>query len=171
MKKTLLGFLVMGGIGLTQPGLAGDKNTQVTLYDKPDTHSTVVTQLTPNTPMVPFYKSDGWIKVGLPKDGQTGWVNLQQYSQARENFYHPNFQTLFVQVKGEDGNKPEHIVVYKNGKKLNDKEAAALYQQSFDNWGFMPPVIIMQNPESEQKPKAEQTTPVTQPPAEAPKSK
>lgn len=100
---------------------------KIVVYEKPDVKSAVVSQLSPNNPIIPFYKEKDWVKVGLPQNGLVGWVNIQAYVQAREEFYRPNLQTVYVQVNST-GDK-NNIVAYKNGKKLNDTEATQLYQK------------------------------------------
>ncbi len=141
MKKYLFSLLLLTPVFSPHATFAADKTTaaqtaksdsgsQILLYEKPDTQSHVLTNLRPDDRIIPFYKEKDWIKIGLPQNGQTGWVNTKQYIQARENFYRQNVQSVYVQVKESAGDKTSKtIIAYKNGKKLSDAEAAKLYQQ------------------------------------------
>ena len=79
--------------------------------------------------LVPIFRQGDWLKVGDPKNGDVGWVNLPQYHQAIDEQLHPNETSFFFsQTTDKDGKS--HIVAYKNGKKLSEKEAKDLWRQS-----------------------------------------
>lgn len=79
--------------------------------------------------LIPIFKRGDWLKVGDPKDGQIGWVNLQQYHQAIEAQLHPHEQSFFFS-QSTDKNGKTHVVAYKDGKKLSEKEARVLLKHS-----------------------------------------
>ncbi len=104
----------------------------VMLYAEPKTASKVVAKLKPNTPLAPIYQEKDWYKVAVSsRDGQVGWINRQQYRTAMQAFYQPLVQTVYVQTTRDEKNgKPQiNVVAYRNGKKVSDQEAKALYQK------------------------------------------
>lgn len=106
------------------------KEITVNLYTEASKDAKVLKKLPINADLVAIYKKDGWLKVGDRKDGQTGWINIKQYHQAKNNFYHHYFkektQTVYFHTDTDkDGNVK--IVAYRNGKKLTEKEAQKLY--------------------------------------------
>lgn len=113
---------------------ARDKKTpssknKILLYDGP-AKGMVLAFLDPNMRLIPIYQQGNWVKVGNPKDGQVGWINLIQYQKARYAYYRPNIQTLFVHLTNQAKGKPTlNIVAYRNGKQLSKKEAAAIYNR------------------------------------------
>jgi hypothetical protein len=75
-----------------------------------------------------------WVKVGLRPSGQIGWINAQDYTAAKQAYvkdrFSPNFQTVYVNVQRDKNGKPVYnVVAYRNGKKLSDKQAKAMYQR------------------------------------------
>ncbi len=105
------------------------KSDFILLYDKPS-NGKVVQRLAPNARLVPIYQDGNWVKVGNPRNGDTGWVNLVEYQKARYNYYRPDIQTLYVHINNTGKSRPTlNVIAYKNGKKLTEKEASALYKR------------------------------------------
>lgn len=132
MKKGL--SIIFGACVLftANAGLAANTSKtlekQVMLYAKPDPNSDVEAILDPDVQLVPIFQQKDWLRVGNPANGQVGWVNTLQYHQAREAFYQPTIQTVFIHVDQDaHGKSTLSVVAYKNGAKLTDSEAKALY--------------------------------------------
>lgn len=104
--------------------------TRVNLYSDPDASSKVLEALKPNQNLVPIFHKGDWIKVGNPRDGKVGWINQKQYRSAYEAWYRPSVQTIFVRNDQDKEGKPVvNIIAYSNGKKLDEKQAKALYER------------------------------------------
>ena len=106
---------------------------RIKLYQQPQAGQ-VIAQLPVNIRLVPIYQQGKWVKVGDPRNGQVGWVDLAQYRKAREQFLRPDIQTVYIQInKNEKDGKPTlNIVAYKNGKQLSQAQANELYKQMRD---------------------------------------
>lgn len=104
----------------------------INLYESPETTAKIIKQLPANTNLVGIYQKGDWMKVGDREDGSTGWINLKQYHQAKQDFYqqyfHVNSESIYVSTK-KDKNGKTVIEAYKNGKKLSDADAKKLYDQ------------------------------------------
>lgn len=100
------------------------------LYESPEIHSKIIKSLPLFSNLVAIYRKDDWMKVGDRADGTTGWINLSQYNQARNNYYQEHFKMhsdfVYLQSEKNDKGKTE-IVAYRNGKKLTPAEAKELY--------------------------------------------
>lgn len=99
----------------------------VNLYATPDKSANIIGKVDTTQDMVPFFRKNGWIKVGNPEDGQVGWINKAEYHKAVIASFHRNVQTMFIEVD-QTKNNPV-ITAYKNGKKLTSEEAQALYKK------------------------------------------
>ena len=75
-------------------------------------------------------KNSNWVKVGLRKTGQVGWLKRDQYRAALAKFNTPDIQTFYVSRSTTDksGKQKINIVAYKNGKKVSDQQAQQLYK-------------------------------------------
>lgn len=105
------------------------KNDSIWLYDQAK-NGKVIKRLTPNVRLVPIYQRENWVKVGDPRDGQVGWINLVQYQKARYKYYRPDIQTLYVHIDANNKGKPTlNVIAYKNGKPLSQKDAIELYNR------------------------------------------
>lgn len=104
----------------------------INLYESPETTAKIIKKLPANTNLVGIYQKGEWMKVGDRADGSTGWINLSQYHQAKQDFYqhyfHLNSESVYVSTK-KDKNGKTVIEAYKNGKKLSDADAKKLYDQ------------------------------------------
>ncbi|OGO95075.1 MAG: hypothetical protein A3F41_03535 [Coxiella sp. RIFCSPHIGHO2_12_FULL_44_14] len=114
----------------------------INLYAEPKSGANIIGKLSPPERVIPIFRQEGWVKVGDPKDGKVGWINRDEYHQAIAAWYKPNVQSYFVQTEQTGNGKPTvKVVAYSNGKKLDDKEAQALYaqmqQQSWHQWQAM----------------------------------
>lgn len=104
----------------------------VNLYAAPEANSKILETMPADADLVGIYHKGDWIKVGDRRDGATGWVNEQQYKQARQTYFQQRFHnainTTYINVtKNKDGKTV--IEAYKNGKKLSEADAKKLYDQ------------------------------------------
>jgi hypothetical protein len=109
-------------------GLANSHDDQIALYASPHA-SSPLRYLSADTKLVPIYHEKEWVKVGNPSTGNVGWVNTIQVGMARDHFYRPAIQTIYLSSKkGPNGKPLISIVAYLNGKKLSNQEAKARYE-------------------------------------------
>lgn len=101
---------------------------EIVIYQSPQANAAVVEKLSPNQRLVGIFNQGDWIKVGDPRNGQTGWVNREQYQQAVNHYFQSTIQTVYIRTASNDKSVP-NVVAYQNGKKLSDKEAKELYQR------------------------------------------
>lgn len=102
----------------------------ITVYSEPANNAKVIEQVTQSNKLVPIYANGTWLKVGDSTNGQIGWVNSQQYQQlqtAQNNA--STTQVVFVESNHSTGAPNSNIIAYKNGQRLSDAEAKALYAQ------------------------------------------
>lgn len=134
-KLSIIALFVFAFASIT--AFAGDKqsSSQVSIFEKASTRSKIVQKINPFTHLVPFFSKDGWVKVGDPKNGKVGWVNLAQLKKSRSEFSKANIRTVFVNVEQSKKNKKPtvNIVAYQNGKKVDKKEAEKLYKKIVKN--------------------------------------
>jgi hypothetical protein len=122
-------FAASNGSAAAQSKKTNTNNDWVLLY-KAKQSNDVVAKISPASRLVPIIQKGEWVKVGNPQNGQVGWINLNQYQQARNDFYRPDIQTVYVSMKQSKQGKPTwNIVAYKNGKQLTSKQAKQLYQR------------------------------------------
>lgn len=149
--------------------------TKVSLYAKPEMKAEVISKLPISADLVAIYRQGDWIKVGDRHDGKTGWININQYHQAKQDYYRKFFKektetVYFHSEKGKDGKIS--VTAYKNGKKLSDEQAKKMYhhlqQQEKQQWRemqrfnhfmnfpfmFMPGIIVIDH----QEPTSHKTT-------------
>lgn len=129
MRQAFLGLItvVMAHTAMAASHAVADDN--VKLYQSPNSKQ-VITNLPASSHLVPIFRQGDWLKVGNRANGQTGWVNIKQYRAARERYLQPDVQTVFIHTERNHSGKPViNIVAYKDGKKLSDKEAKALYSR------------------------------------------
>ena len=83
----------------------------------------------PTKKLIPIFKQDDWLKVGIAETGVVGWINLEQWHQARANYLKPDIQTFYLYKTENKKEKPTiNVIAYKNGEKLSDAEAKKLYK-------------------------------------------
>lgn len=108
------------------------ESIEISLYESPDLKSKVTQNLPINTDLVAIYNKGDWVKVGNKANGDTGWINVAQYREAKQNFYknyyHENFTSIFFNWT-KDKNGKTMIEAYRNGKKLSNADAQKLYDQ------------------------------------------
>ena len=105
----------------------------IKLYESPEMTAKVMKTLPVHAHLVAIFQKGDWMKVGDQQDGTTGWINLTQYHQAKQQYYHhyfhTNVETVFVHTfKDKDGKTI--IEAYRNGKKLSEDESKKLYEKS-----------------------------------------
>ena len=84
----------------------------------------------------PYFESGDWLKVGFSDNGQNGWINQEQLDQAweRQRAERADFHSVFMNETIDKHGKPiVNIVAYENGKRLNDKQAKAMYDAMREN--------------------------------------
>lgn len=105
---------------------------EVNLYESPVLKSKIIQHLPINTDLITIYSKGDWIKVGNRSNGETGWINKNQFQQAKQmlyqNYLHTNFTSVFFNWT-KDKNGKAVIEGYRNGKKLSDADAQKLYDQ------------------------------------------
>lgn len=105
---------------LAMASFAADNH--VKLYDSPNAKAKVVATVDSLQNFVPFYKKDQWLKVGNKKTGATAWLKL-----PKPQVQQPQIESTFIQLQQTNKQKPT-LLVYQNGKKLNQKQAQAIYR-------------------------------------------
>ncbi len=105
------------------------------IYVEANTTSKVAENANLNTPLIKIIQQKNWIKVGDRSNGIVGWIQAEDYQNALKAAYPVNTQSVFINVQEKSDKQPAstEIVAYKNGKKLDEKEAKALYQQMKKN--------------------------------------
>lgn len=84
---------------------------------------------------VRIYQKGDWLKIGDIRNGDTGWINVQQYHDMIRRLYdaeEKTLQTVFIQVrkhKNKHGKEKIKFIAYKNGTRLSHKEAKHLYDE------------------------------------------
>lgn len=103
--------------------------TQILLYSDPK-NGKILKNLPPHTELIPIFQQGDWVEVGNPADGQIGWINIKQYQEARENYFRPDIQTIYIHTTNDQKGKPTlNVIAYKNGQPISQQEAQKLYQQ------------------------------------------
>jgi len=105
------------------------KVEKILLYAAPNTNH-VIEKLDPNAALIPIIDKGAWTKVADPRNGRVGWIQRQQVRSAREAFYRPDIQTVYISRKASKSGYPAlNIVAYKNGKKVSPAKTKRMYQQ------------------------------------------
>ena len=110
------------------------QSTDLTLYAT-SKGKKVLKTVPVNTPVVMIIQQGKMWKIALrDADGTVGWINQQQYVAAKEAFYQPNVQAMYVKRTVDKDGKPEiNVVVYRNGKQVSQAEAQKLYKSMQNN--------------------------------------
>lgn len=77
MHKLIKGLAALGAMTMAASVWAAG----IPLYQAPNTESKVATQVEAGTHLIPIYRSNehrGWVKVANPRDGQVGWLRIEQ---------------------------------------------------------------------------------------------
>ncbi|MEM9243246.1 MAG: hypothetical protein AAGA27_04210 [Pseudomonadota bacterium] len=119
---------------------------RVILYADPSLNAKKIEEVSLSQHLIPFFRhGSDWIKVANPANGNSGWVNIDQFKQtikaARQQQLHllevnahkkgngsayPSVnESVFIQVHPNAHGEPD-VVAYRNGQRLTDKEAKAL---------------------------------------------
>lgn len=102
----------------------------IILYEAPATSSKVIGKVDLWQTLIPIYKNKGWVKVGDPKDGKVGWVNIKDYHKTVADYTKLKTSSIYVQTKQlADKGKKQVIEVYENGKKVTGKKAQEIYKK------------------------------------------
>ena len=122
-------LFVMPTLAVNATNTSQKNNDQILIYSAPHSGK-ILKRLPGNVALVAIYRQKDWIKVGDPRNGQVGWVNSKQMHQAREAFFRPDIQTIYIHTDRNHNGKPElNVVAYKNGKKLSPEQAQQLYEK------------------------------------------
>lgn len=100
------------------------KKSRVVLYSGPNKKKKIQS-LPVWSRLVVILRKGNWVKVGNPQDGTVGWVNIPEWRQAQQQAIHLVTDTESFSIN-KQGDK---LVVYKDGKKLANKEAQQFYQR------------------------------------------
>lgn len=102
----------------------------ITVYSEPANNAKIIEKVTQPNKLVPIFANGAWLKVGDSTNGQIGWVNSEQYQQlATAQHDSSTTQVVFIESNHAAGAPNNNIIAYKNGKRLSDAEAKALYAQ------------------------------------------
>lgn len=117
--------------GAQQEDKKKPEHPEFPIYVEANKSSKIAEKATLNTPLVKIFEQKDWVKVGDRSNGTVGWVFQEDYKKALEASYQSKTQTVFINVHEKPGQAGDtlEIVAYKNGKKLDTKEAQALYKQ------------------------------------------
>lgn len=131
--RLLIILLMTFGIGMMNPSVYAKASKpkpvvaasqQLNLYAEPSTSAKVVGKIDLFYGLIPIYQKDGWVKVGDPSDGDTGWLNMDQYKKAVDAFNKARTQTVYIQMNNTGKKGQPRLVVFENGKKVTDKKKA-----------------------------------------------
>lgn len=80
LKQLILGILATAMLGLPAAAMAKDIN----LYDSPNANSKVIGKIDIAAGVVPIFtpKPGDWMKVGDPRNGNTGWIKASDIQSA-----------------------------------------------------------------------------------------
>ena len=134
----------------------------IALYATPSIGKIVET-VPVTTYLTPIFRQQNWLKVGDASNGQVGWINVNNYYKVRDAYYTPTIQTIYVTRSDIDknGKSTVTVVAYKNGQKVSDTEAKALYAHMLEQqakeqawqqqyWNNMNRMLQMQQQEMDQ---------------------
>jgi hypothetical protein len=119
-----------------------NQETMLLLRTKPSATAKVLARFPVDAPLVGFFQKGDWAKAGDPKTGQVGWYNQKQVAAAFASnqkkietiqLKKPVLHELFISST-QQGNKPAKITVYRDGKKLSQKQADAVYKKAQANF-------------------------------------
>lgn len=100
---------------------------EVTMYDKPDQKSNIVSQLDLSTGFIPIFtpKDSQWIKVADPKNGNVGWIAVSDLEKAGST------SVTIKQTYTNDGKIPQtySIVQYSDPKKIDNKQTQEMWDK------------------------------------------
>ena len=134
-------FILAGGLSLCVMGSAMAKKSApstvvsqtdtIKLYSNPSSSAKIAATLPANTSLVRIFQKDHqWVKVGVRRNGQVGWIYRPQYQQAMQQFYQPNVRTVVISTNyDKNGKRTDNIVATENGKAISPEEAKKLYRQ------------------------------------------
>jgi len=135
MKKLLIALALLTSVAAfsatTQtPAKKIIQPVTIDLYASPNATSKIVKKIPINSDLAIIFHKGNWVEVGDHTTGATGWLSLQQYQAAKQDFYqshlHANVNTLFIQMS-KDKNGKAIVEAYRNGKKLSEADANKLY--------------------------------------------
>ena len=151
------------------------------IYTSNNFDSKVIETVPIHKNLTPFYKKDGWIKVGDPSNGNVGWINLKQANEAVKADQ-PKLHKIVIteKIDGKDGPATTRTIEYYGTENMNKQQVLQIMQnmqrqqqlmkqevnqevQSMDNVMMPAPVIIEQDPSQIQRSPQHQEPPM--PPA------
>jgi SH3-like domain-containing protein len=99
----------------------------VNLYDQPKTDSKVVGTVDSSASLVPIFnnKEGDWMKVGDPKNGNTGWVKVSDFSENKPGMHASGFSMTEQTVNTKDGPKTYRTIQFNNPTTMSPTEAQA----------------------------------------------
>lgn len=115
--------------GFVFSALAATQAVNIPLYTDANKTSKVLEQLPMDIHLIPIFHRGDWLKVGDPRNGQTGWIDYADYLKAQAQTNSQHTQVVYVQVNKEGKKTGDQIIAYQNGKKLSDADAKVLYEK------------------------------------------
>ncbi|MCW5589611.1 MAG: SH3 domain-containing protein [Legionellales bacterium] len=107
----------------------------LSLHTNPDAKSAVVSQIKPTQTLVEIFQKNGWVKVGNPENGDTGWIKASdlnastQQQVTQQKLIIPHFsQTIITAVTDKNGHTTYKVEQSNDQKKISQKEAADLFK-------------------------------------------
>ncbi|MGD9108581.1 MAG: hypothetical protein PVI75_05365 [Gammaproteobacteria bacterium] len=137
MKYCISVILLSCLLSISYAKVSQDKKLKI--FDQPSVKGKVVNQVIPGRRLIPFYRKNGWLKVGDPATGKVGWINVKQYYNTIFNVpQRSTLQSVSVTINEKpDKDGKYEIVVYKNGKKIDKKEVAKVIKKINAQQQFM----------------------------------
>ncbi|MDX1900646.1 MAG: SH3 domain-containing protein [Gammaproteobacteria bacterium] len=99
----------------------------VDLYDQPDVHSKVIGKIDTDKGFVPIFssKSNDWVKVGDPMNGNTGWVKSADLAKAANS---PQGYSI-SQTMVNNGQYPQWVVRFSTPKTMTSEQTEAFWKK------------------------------------------
>jgi len=109
-------------------------SVMVKLYADPNLKARIIEEVNLSERVTPIFDNGEWVKMGDTTNGNVGWMNKAERQKAVNAAILPRIDSITINVSDNyqvPTTKPEDIkiTVYRNGKKLSDEEAKALYEQ------------------------------------------
>lgn len=110
--------------------VSNSSEQKLALYARPDKKSDIVCHVDQWHRLIPIYRQNDWIKVGKQDDGKVGWISVEQYRNCMKSWFHPHIKSVIITIDEQrDKEGKTEIIAYKDGKKLDEKEAKQLLRR------------------------------------------
>lgn len=119
MKMKML--IALSFLAITQSAMAINLN----LYEQPKNDAKMIGTIDTNNGVIPIFTLQGgeWIKVGDPRNGNTGWIK----SQELKNLNHANFSQSIIST----GSNPKNyqMIPFTNTQPLTAEQTQAMMKE------------------------------------------